>query len=168
MKPKLLKQNFVKEIYKFMFRVFDRRRSIHLMGNSLLITEPLADGKFLVVDYCMREDADMISIRSSDQVWQSFPGYILAANDNMVMCSLKNNAKNGNTNNYYIKFDHETDKTRWLDIFKPPNKVEETSLVERRVKIIRNYQPEQDDEIELMKGDDINLIQRHPTGIIVQ
>lgn len=133
----------------------------------LVITKPQKSGKqFLVVDYCLRPFVEMVSVDLTDRTnWPS--GYQLTDDDQMISCIfLKNVEQKRKT--YFLKFETETDKVRWLDGYKPPIDDQTDKIYDRndcpQAEVITEYRPNQEDELDLKIGDILNVLKKMSDG----
>ncbi|XP_073251927.1 uncharacterized protein [Porites lutea] len=139
LKPKL------KSIYMFLF------------NDLLLLAKKKSENRFQVLDYATR---NMTQVEEPQELDMSL--------DHVFSLVLLENS-DSKTKEFLMAANSETDKTRWMEAFKPPAAEQEGETVYAswdcpQVNALHNYTAQQPDELSLYEGDVINVLKKLPDG----
>lgn len=129
-----------------------------LFNDLLLLTKKKSENRFQVLDYATRNMTQVVET----------PVECEMNVDHVFRLVLLENSY-GKTKEFLMAGNSETDKTRWVEAFKPPAAEQEGETVYAswdcpQVTALHNYSAQQPDELSLYEGDVINVLKKLPDG----
>lgn len=131
---------------------------VFLFNDLLLLAKKKSDNRYLIQDYATR------TMTQVDDPPQDCNINV----DHMFSLVLLENSE-VKTKEFLLAGNTETDKTRWMEAFKPPVAEQEGETVYAdwdcpQVNALHNYTAQQPDELSLYEGDVINVLKKLPDG----
>ncbi|KAL9970188.1 hypothetical protein ACROYT_G022522 [Oculina patagonica] len=128
-----------------------------LFNDLLLLAKKKSENRYVVLDYATRNMTQVDEPQDSD-----------INVDHMFSLVLLENSES-KTKEFLMAGNTETDKTRWMEAFKPPAAEQEGETVYAswdcpQVNALHNYTAQQPDELSLYEGDVINVLKKLPDG----
>ncbi|VDO95009.1 unnamed protein product [Soboliphyme baturini] len=144
--------------------------SLFLFTDTMVVAKPAEHKNFVVLDYCLRQYVDMSLLQDDSPL---LPAGIFEAVGNfrqIFRCTFMQNHA-GRQVELILASNSATERTRWLDILKPPSTFmdgEEERIYEAwdcpQVRATGFYHAHEEDEISLLIGDLINVYRKMPDG----
>ncbi|KAJ7379711.1 Rho guanine nucleotide exchange factor 26 [Desmophyllum pertusum] len=125
-----------------------------LFNDLLLLVKKKSENRFVVLDYATRNMTQV----DEPQEWD------VSIHEHMFSLVLLENSES-KTKEFLMAGNSETDKTRWMEAFKPPAAEQEGETVYAswdcpQVNALHNYSAQQPDELSLYEGDVINVLKK--------
>ncbi|VDK35770.1 unnamed protein product [Gongylonema pulchrum] len=130
-----------------------------------------SNGNYICKDYSARRFVDIEPVEIDDpKLLQSVIAHIPMKKPHLFICTLMHNAR-GKQVELLLNADSETDRERWLSALRPPacSNPEEKIYADwdcPQALAVHQYCAEQEDELQLEKGDLINILRKMPDGIM--
>lgn len=128
-----------------------------LFNDLLLLAKKKSENRYIALDYATRNMTQVDEAQDSE-----------IHIDHMFSLVLLENSES-KTKEFLMAGITETDKTRWMEAFKPPAAEQEGETVYAtwdcpQVNALHNYTAQQPDELSLYEGDVINVLKKLPDG----
>lgn len=155
-KSEEIKLTFGKKFSKTTLHLF-------LFNDLLIVAKSKGDGFFTVLHYCSRNFTEL----STSEQLLSLPGKDMTGKHLFFLTLLEN--QNRKTVEFLLSCSSESDKQRWIEALSPPKSEDPDEVLYEcwdcpQVTVIHNYNAEQPDELNLSKGDVINVSRKMADG----
>ncbi|XP_044753441.1 uncharacterized protein LOC123312918 isoform X2 [Coccinella septempunctata] len=137
--------------------------NLFLFNDLLIVAKPKSDGLYTVLHYCSRNFTEL----STSEQLLSLPGKDMTGKYLFFLTLLENQHKK--TVEFLLSCSSESDKQRWIEALSPPKSEDPDEVLYEcwdcpQVTVIHNYTAEQPDELNLSKGDVINVSRKMADG----